>query len=260
MPCTYFIADGQDYLPQPEAVGPWAPDMLHGRLLGGLAARELETLVPSEGWRVARLTVDLFRPAGFDPVTVTVVPQREGRRIHVLDATVMAAGTPVAAVRAVALREGEPPPGRIWAPESWQSPPPESLPRPEPRTEQEAALQEIWEFRIHQGGFGTDQRSRLWSRDTGCLVDEEHMSPLVRAAVSSDIASPVANGSDLGVGYINGDYTLAMARYPAGEWIGVETTTHLADGGIAVGACAMYDLSGPFGSSTATALANPILA
>ena len=33
------------------------------RLLGGLAARSLEAECGVPGWRVARLTVDLFRPA-----------------------------------------------------------------------------------------------------------------------------------------------------------------------------------------------------
>ena len=85
------------------------------------------------------------------------------------------------------------------------------------------------------------------------------MTPLVRAALSGDLASPLSNGSAAGIGYINADYTMAMARYPEGEWVGLETTTHLATDGIAVGAATMYDISGPFGTSTTTALANPVL-
>jgi hypothetical protein len=90
-------------------------------------------------------------------------------------------------------------------------------------------------------------------------VDGEALSAFVRAAVSADMASPLANASDDGLHYINADYSLAMARQPIGEWIGLEVAQQLAEAGLSVGACTLYDLHGPFGTSTASALANPPL-
>ena len=258
MPTTYFHSDGSRFAPTADAVGPWAPDMMHGRLLGGLAARALEAEFVDEGWRVARLTVDMFRPSPLEPVEVSTRRVRAGRRIRVADASIVVAGNEVVSARAVILAEGTPPPGDIWQAERWQSPPPESLPQPA-LGPSEGSGQPAWDFRVHQGGVSSSQRSRVWTNESGFLVDHEPLTPAVRAALSSDLASPLSNGSDDGIGYINGDYTLAMARYPVGEWVGLETAAHLAADGIALGACTMYDLEGPFGTSTTTALANPIL-
>lgn len=258
MTVSYFSKEEAGFRPGPGAVGPWAPDMLHGRFFGGLAARALEEEFARPGWRASRLTVDLFRPAGFDLIEVETTLLRQGRRIVVADALVLAGGTQVAAIRAVFLAEGTPPPGTIWQAPRWSSPHPETLPtieRDEEPTEAEAA----WDLRIHEGGFRSDDRSRVWTNDSGRVLGDEPLSPLVRSALSADLASPLSNGSEAGIGYINGDYTMALARYPVGPWIGVETTTHLAADGIALGASTLYDLDGPFGTSTTTALANPIL-
>ena len=257
MSTSYFSRRGKGFEPRPDAAGPWAPDMLHGRLLGGLAAHELEHTFTEDNWRVARLTVDMFRPAGFALVEVTTRSVRAGRRIRVADAIVTSGGIEVAACRAVILTKGTPPPGEVWQAEGWESPPPAELPLVEPP--KGADPDPAWEIRIHEGGVSSGDRSRAWTNERGRLIDDEMVTPLVRAALSGDLASPLSNGSDAGIGYINRDYTLAMARYPVGEWVGLETTTHLAADGIAVGACTMYDVTGPFGTSTTTALANPIL-
>ncbi|MDG2113909.1 MAG: thioesterase family protein [Actinomycetota bacterium] len=259
MSTTYFHRDGDGFAPTPDAVGPWAPDMMHGRFFGGLAARALEAEFGEAGLRVARLTVDLFRPAPMEAVQVSTRSVRRGRRIRVADAVITVAGNEVASTRAVLLAEGAPPPGHIWRAEPWVSPHPDTLPRPDQEDPSDGSGQPAWDFRVHEGGVSSSERSRVWTNESGHLVDDEPLTPVVRSALSSDLASPLSNGSDDGIGYINGDYTLAMARYPVGQWVGLETTTHLAADGIAVGASTMYDLDGPFGTSTTTALANPIL-
>ena len=259
MSTSYFSRSDDGFMPGPDAVGPWAPDMLHGRFFGGLAARALENEFADTGWRASRLTVDMFRPASFDLVEVRTSLIRKGRRIRVADAMVTAGGVEVASIRAVFLAKGTPPPGDIWQAPTWQSPHPESLERIHP-DQTESNEVDAWDIRIHEGGINSGERSRMWTNDSGRLLDDEPLTPLVRAAISADLASPVSNGSEAGIGYINGDYTLAMARYPVGPWIGHETTTHLASEGIALGTTTLYDLDGPFGTSTTTALANPILA
>ena len=256
MPDPYFRLVDDGFLPGPHACGPWSNEMLHGRLLGGLAARALEAEFGGDGWRAARLTVDLFRPAPMDAVTVTTQVVRHGRRIKVGDATLRGGGNDVGRTTVVFLRTGEAPPGRVWSPSPWPATDPESFPTPLWREE---GPPPAWEIRVAGGGFGTGERSRIWTRDTAALVDDEPLTPFVRAALAGDIASPLANGSDAGIHYINGDYTVTLARYPRGAWIGVEAAQHLAADGIALGACTLYDLDGPIGTSTATALATPAL-
>ncbi len=255
VPGPYFVTSADGLVPQPDAQGPWSAEMLHGRLLGGLAARAVEAVAGHPDLVPCRLTVDLFRPAGFAPAVVTTDVVRDGRRIRVVDASVVVGGHVGGRASAVLLRRGEVPPGRVWQPERWTVPHPEDVaedlagnPRDTP-----------WQWRTIEGGFGTGERTRQWSRETASLVDDEVVSPFVRAALSADAASPLANASDDGLHFINADYTLVMAREPVGEWVGLEAAEHLAAGGVAVGTCTLYDLEGPFGTSVTTALANPPL-
>ncbi len=223
--------------------------MLHGRFLGGLAARVIEADVVEAGWRAARLTVDLFRPAAMAPVQVTVRPVRHGRRIRVVDAHLTCDGHEVARVTAVVLATGEEPPGRIWRPDAESWPDPDTVP---PAAD---GPDGPWLIRTVAGGFGTGERSRLWTNDTALLVDDEPVSPLVRAALTGDLACPLANSGDEGLHYINADYTLALARYPRGPWIGVEVSQQLAADGLSLGSATLVDADGPFATSTGVSLA-----
>ncbi len=259
MTISYFDSSDGVVVPTKNAAGPWSPDMLHGRLLGGLAARAVEREYVDERWRVSRLTVDMFRPAGFEPITIVTRQLRRGRRIVVVDVYLTSGTIEVGAVRAVVLAEGKVPPGTSWQAERWESPAPDSLPPPERVESVDHLEQTAWDFRVHQGGFGSGNRSRMWTNESGHLIDDEPLTPLVRAALTGDLASPLVNGGDKGVGYINADYSLALARYPTGPWVGLEATTHLASDGIAIGTATMYDLVGPFATSTTTALSNPLL-
>ena len=51
-PLWYFrersTSDGPVFEPGENSAGPWAPDMMHGRFFGGLAAREAERLFVEE--------------------------------------------------------------------------------------------------------------------------------------------------------------------------------------------------------------------
>src|SRR4029453_3712551 len=121
---SYFQSSGSGVLPRPHAHAPRGEDMLHGRLLGARAARALEAEHGAPGWRAARLTVDLFRPAGMALVEIDVRPIRAGRRIKVADAWSGGAGPDVGRPAAVFLAESKHPPGRIWRPrhEPWPEP------------------------------------------------------------------------------------------------------------------------------------------
>ena len=96
--------------------------MMHGRLLGSLAARALEAEHGAPGWRAARLTVDLFRPAAMALVEVDVRPVRVGRRLQVIDAWLSCDGHEVGRATAVFLAESdEPPPAPARAPRKSQT-------------------------------------------------------------------------------------------------------------------------------------------
>ena len=261
-------------MPQATASGPWSLDMLHGRLLGGLAARAIEVDHVDDGWQVGRLTVDLFRPAAMAPVSFTTERIRDGRRIRIVDAVATCDGHRVARATAAVLARGHQPPGRIWRPTSDPWPDPESIPDPVPdgqigpdqEAEPEAGPEPDtnvavgWLFRPVRGGFGTGERTRVWTNETACLVDDEVVTPLVRAAVSADIACPLANSSDQGLHYINADYTLTLGRYPEGPWVGLETAQQIDGDGISLASSTLVDRLGPFAISTGSSLVTAPLA
>jgi hypothetical protein len=250
---SYFQSAESGVVPRPHAHAPWGVDMLHGRLLGGLAARALEAEHGLPGWRAARLTVDLFRPAPMALVEIDVRPIRAGRRLKVIDAWLRCDGHDVGRATAVFLAESEHPPGRIWRPQQESWPDPESI-------ETSAAGStdhDGWWFRVLRGGFGTGEHTRVWTRETTRLVDDEPLSPFVRTALSGDIACPLANSSDRGLRYINADYTMFIGRYPVGEWVGLEVAQQIDADGISIGSATLVDETGPFATSGGVSLARP---
>lgn len=100
--------------------------------------------------------------------------------------------------------------------------------------------------------------SRKWFYNNGIrVVAGEENSPFVRAATAAEGTSLVTNLGTKGVGYINGDMTVALSRLPLGAWIGVQADSHWASDGIAVGTATLFDQSGAFGSGLTTAISNP---
>jgi acyl-CoA thioesterase len=79
----------------------------------------------------------------------------------------------------------------------------------------------------------------------------------VKAAMIAESTSLTTNLGTKGIGYINGDLTVALSRLPIDEWVAVQADSHWAADGIAVGSATLFDRSGPFGTGVITAVANP---
>ena len=110
------------YHPTVSARGPWDPNSLHGRVISGLIAYEVETnycdASELENFQVTRITVDLFRPPPMSPLFAGGEVIRSGRRIKVIDVHISTdfpgrGITEIARGRVVMLRRSENPPGAI---------------------------------------------------------------------------------------------------------------------------------------------------
>lgn len=249
----YFTQANGVLYPTPQAHTPWSADMLHGRFLGAIGARAVESEI-GQRHRVCRLTVDLFRPAPLEPITVEVSKVRSGRSLRLLDANIIVADRPVARVTALALREGENPPGNVFERQFDPWPDPESVAVTPHLPETDFAEQ-----RIVEGGLGSGKRTRIWAREFGSLVEGEPNSPLVGIAMGGDLALPIANCSDQGLFYINADYTMLLSRYPVGEWVGFQSDLQLQSTGISVASSVFFDTQGPIGTSSGVSIARPPL-
>lgn len=247
----FFRRDGEAFVPEPISRGPWG-ETLHGRLLGGLTAREAEAFRADDpALACARLTIDLFRTAWLTPLHVATRVARRGGRIAVLDVTIEQNGDAVGSGRAVLLRRGDQPDGPFRPTPPWRAPGPTGDGQPRNRAIPFAAPWQSWAV-----GDADSLHEGLWIRDVHELVEGEPLTPLMRCAMAADLVNPVSNSAPSGLSFINADYTVYLGREPRGEQIGIQPYGHISEDGVAVGQCIAHDVDGPFGYVTATAIAN----
>ena len=248
----FFIRDGDLYLPQPCGRGPWNPKSLHGRVIIGLLGHALEATFGSADFIPARLTVDMYKLPGFDPIEVKTHLTRESGRLRMTEAEFISGGVSMAKATCQFLRVTEAPEGDVWGPGNWEAPLPETIAAPDPHS---GPMGRMWATRPVVGGFGSPGKARqTWMSEVREVVGGAPLTPFQRVAVACDFVSPFAHASASGLGYINTDVTLYLHRMPVGEWIGFEKTDHQATAGIAVGECRLYDREGPIGLGACAAL------
>jgi hypothetical protein len=249
---AHFTQSGEDlYQPTTFAQSHWGADHLNGPAVVGLAARALETKFGLPEFMPTRLTVDLFKAARGVPTTTQVTLIRDGRRVRNSECVITQGDATVARATLVQYRSSEAPPGQEWA----------------------SASDFTWPQELGGAGMsymGSDgagwtkgiaehqntSRKRFINRMVD-VVEGYDNTPFVRGAMVAEGTSLVTNLGSAGVGYINGDLTVALARLPVDEWMGVQADSHWASDGISVGTATLFDRIGPFGSGLVTAVANP---
>ena len=246
----FTLTETGEFVPTPFAQSHWGDDHLNGPAgRFGRASLKLEER-GSTDFMPARLTVDLFRAARGVPTTVTVRVVRDGRRIRSGECDVAQEGRLVARATLLQYRRSAAPPGRLWAA-------PMTLP-PLPSVDETALTQ----VRSEGGGLIFTRRASNNSRKSfynrAMKSRGEQLSPFTRAVMAAEATRPlVTNLGTHGVGYINGDLTVGLARLPVGDWIGVQGDSHWASEGVAVGTATLFDQDGAFGSGMTTAVSNP---
>src|SRR5699024_9116240 len=97
----------------------------------------------------------------------------------------------------------------------------------------------------HQG----DRRKRSWNRSLDVVADEG-ATPFQRAVTLGEATSLMTNWGTEGIGFINADLTVALARLPRSADFGIEADEHLGADGVAVGTASLFDRDGVFGTGT----------
>lgn len=259
----FFTPTDAGLVPHPDAHSPWATDMLHGRLLAGLAAWAIARDHGEPDLQPARLTVDLFRPPAMAPTEVATTLVRSGGRVRVADAALHVGGIEVARASCLLLRrraggngDGDAFDADDGAPRTprWDAPPPDA--------QAPAGMPADVPFDVRpagEHGFGAPGGvvRRVWLRDRRPLLPGAELTPFVRAALAADFASPLANMGGAGLAFINADLTLHLARLPVGDWLGLATGDRVAAAGVSVAECVIHDRRGPVGWSTVSAVHHP---
>ncbi|WP_307874485.1 thioesterase family protein [Frankia nepalensis] len=260
---AYFrrLDDGR-YAPNDIAGGVWAAKTVSGRILGGLVTHVLEQEQSAPGYRLARLTVDMFRAIPMAPLTVTTALVRAGGRIRVADAHLSHDGTLIGRATAVFLRPSTNAPGEIWRPDrgEWTAPEPG-----DPRLAAGTVNPRIEGLPMlagerPDGPLGPTrgvQRGGMWVRELHPVVEGMPMTPLTRVGLVADMTSATTHRGTGGIQYINTDWSLNLVREPVGEFLGVLARDQHAVDGVSFGQATIHDAAGLLGTCTVTALANP---
>jgi acyl-CoA thioesterase len=259
MPEAYFTVDGDSLVPSLMTRGPWGA-LMGGQIVGGVLAWGIEQSGIEPDFQPARLTVDLLRPVPIEPVQIRVSVQREGRRIKLVDATLEQHGKTVARAAALFLRRGEHPDMRVWSASVEMPPIPadtDGFPPDMPFF--------IWSYGADVGkpsrGMAEWEQGEAqkfaWTRTFRPMVHGHPLTPFVRLAFVGDVTSALTNWGDGGLRFINADYTVTASRLPHGEYVGLAAHSHYGTAGVATGSATLFDRHGPFGTSSALALAQP---
>jgi hypothetical protein len=250
-PAHFTLTEHGAYMPTRFAQSHWGDDHLNGPAVVGLAARALESHCGSADFMPARLTADLFRAARGVLTAIDVRVVRDGRRVRSADCDVLQDGRAVARATLVQYRRSSAPPGRQWtAPMTFPAPPsPDGEVLPYVGSDDAGWTRSP---AAHQN----ESRKRFYN-DGISIVAGDKNSPFVRAVMAAEATSLVTNLGTRGIGYINGDLTVALSRVPLDDWIGIQGDSHWASDGIAVGTATLFDHQGAFGSGMTTSVANP---
>jgi hypothetical protein len=250
-PAHFTLTDSAEFTPTRFALSHWGDDHVNGPAVAGLAARELEKHCGAADFMPTRFTVDLFRAARSVATSVAVRVVRDGRRIRSAECDVAQEGRPVARATLVQYRRSEAPPGRLWS-----APIAPSFPAAFDDGALTAVGSDGADLSRSPVEHQNDSRKRFYNKAIDVVAGEAN-SQFVRAVMVAEATSLVTNLGTHGVGYINGDLTVGLARLPVGDWIGVQADSHWAADGVAVGTATLFDRSGPFGSGRTTAVSNP---
>ena len=254
MPNALFTRDGTTFHPTGLTRSFWSDEAQHGGPPVGLLGRAIENVQTVIPMQVVRLTVDLFREVPVNlPLTVETDVVRNGRRIQVVDAVIMAAGRKVARASGLKIRTTD-----VAVPSvitQWVQPP-----GPEEadvvtwgrfgfdHTDHERFHSHSIEIRTINDSFLTPGEGLSWVRLSVPVVDGEETSPFVRTATLSD----VGNGNSMALDgrewlYVNPDVNLSLHRFLDDEWLGMRSLAHQHPAGIGYADSLIFDKYGPIG-------------
>jgi hypothetical protein len=234
-----YVADGRRFIPTDRGQGPWSPGHLFGGVPAALFAQVLErtpTLVPMQ---VARLTVDLLRPVPMRPAEVTFRVVREGKRIQVLEASMVVEEIEVARASALRLRTIDL--ADLDLPGGIAPPPPEGFPIQDhqgPTTDgSRPGMADSVDYAYAEEIFD----GPTWVRLRVPVLASEDTAPLARVAFAADFVSGVGHPRQLPVTGINADITVNLIRYPVGAWLCIGGSGWTGPGGVGLAQATLSD-------------------
>lgn len=249
-----FTRRGEFFMPTDLARGGWSDDAQHGSPPSGLMAYAVEQVPTAAKMQVVRFTIDLFRAVPLTPLTVETIVRRDGRRLQVVDAILMAGDVMVGRASALKIRTTS-----IELPEQeeegWQAPPGPELADPvdggslfSHPDDLRRFHRDAVEIRTFDNSFLAHRVGMSWFRLKTDVMEGEPTTPFVRLATLADMSNGNAQMLDPREWlYVNPDITLYSHRLPTGDWIGMRSFSHQHNTGIGLADTRVYDEDGLLG-------------
>jgi hypothetical protein len=252
--------------------GPWSPDAQHGGPPSALLAAIVEEHDSEDAPRgtgdasmfVARLTVELLRPVPLAPLRIAVTPERPGRKVQLVGARMFADTTEVARATALRIRRIDLPVPDGARPDIARPAGPESGTASAPPWGDAGSLPGFHnaavDHRFVRGSFATPGPATDWIRLRGDLVDGEPTPAIARVPAAADFGNGVSwsLSREDGWMFINPDLTIYLHRYPAGEWVCLESETWPQSAGTGLAESRLHDEQGVIGRSLQSLLLDRI--
>lgn len=244
---AYYVADGDRFVSTEWTQGPWGAGLQHAGPVSALAGRAVEGL-PSDGpMRVARFTLEIFRPVPIAPLTVDARLVRPGKRVQFAEAVVSAGEVELCRASAWRVRAGE-----DEAPEITEGSPPPGPDGIEPMAAPETGGGKHYihsiELRFAHGAFFEPTPAAAWARMRVPLVAGEEPSALARVLVFADSG----NGISMMLPwdrylFINTEVTVHLVREPRDEWVCMDAVTRIDPAGVGLAESTLWDRFGRIG-------------
>jgi Thioesterase-like superfamily len=247
---AFYSVDGERATPSELTRGPWDPNAQHAGPPSALLARALERCEPRDGLRIGRVTVEILAPVPIEPLAVSARVARPGRSVELLEATLEGPGGALMRARGWRLAPSE-------TDADWEQE------QPPPGHDEAADLEffetgsvgwhSAMEIRFARGAFLEPGPATVWMRPRVPLVEGEEITPLQRVLLAADGGNGVSAPLDWQrFLFINTDLTVHLLRPPAGEWVCLDSVTHVD--GIGLTDTALWDERGRIGRAAQTLL------
>jgi Thioesterase-like superfamily len=251
-----YEPDGDRFVPTIYCQGPWDPNAQFGGSPNALLATLVDrapSLVPMQ---IARLTTDLLRPVPMQPLTADVQVVREGKRIQVVAASLLADGTEVVRSSALRLRRtdlgvDDLPDGRAANPLPTEPQPTDDEPYADDPHGSRRAMEYLFE---ETGGYYHDPN---WFRLRVDVLAGERPIPVARLAYAADTASGAGQRRRVPVRWINADVALNVVREPDGEWLSLDGRGWIASTGMGQVQATLSDTAGVAATVSMVRLVDP---
>jgi hypothetical protein len=248
---AFYSLDGDTAVASELTRGPWDRNAQHAGPPSALLGRAIELCEPRDGMRVGRVTVEILAPIPIAPLSVSARVVRPGRSVEMLEASLEGPDGELMRARAWRLATAD-----INADWEQEDPPP----GPEDATALEffatgerVGWHTAMEIVFARGKFLEPGPATVWMRPRVALVEGEQVSPLQRTLLAADGGNGVSAPLDWsGFIFINTDLTVHLLRPPSGEWVCLDSVTHVD--GLGMTDTALWDERGRLGRAAQTLL------